>query len=378
MRTLVASLCLLAVTWTSASAGEPAKTGLLTADEIKVELAKETPEQKALRAELEALAKAGQKIAFSTGTPIDGKGGTYLVGPDGSGLKFVTGKGGYPHLSADGKKVVYGRNGWGKPEKDEVLAKLPCDPRFPTTRADRLRAREGGGVICVTDIEAGSENEEVVAQGTLPHYSPDGRKIVYSVPFGNQRTMWKPAILEVATRKETVLDRVQQVTMFACFTPDGRQLLFSNCGAAQCANLNAEGTGLAEPLKMTRLGVSPDGGCNLEVSKDGKWVCWVVDTYGEAGGWLHCAAFADGKASNSRKLELGWNDNSVNYYPDFSPDSKYLVYSHAENQPGVASYSIQSRQDLYVTRFPDCKATVRITWTNASCSHPHWWGPAAK
>jgi Tol biopolymer transport system component len=366
-----------AMTLTPALAGEAAKIVPPTVEEVKAELAKETPEQKALRAELEVLSKAGQQIVFN------GPGGICIVKPDGSDMKSIAitpaVSPAYPHMSPDGTKVVYfrfGSGGWGKPEKDDVLTKLPADPRFPHTNPNRLRAREGGSVVCVVDAKGGEET--VLASGWLPHWSPDGKKIVYTVPFGNQRTMWKPAILEVATRKETVLDRVQQVTMFACFTPDGKQLLFSNCGAAQCANLNAEGTGPAEPLKMTKLGVSPDGGCNLEVSKDGKWVCWVVDTYGEAGGWLHYAAFADGKASNSRKLELGWKDNSVNYYPDFSPDSKYLVYSHAENQPGVASYSIQSRQDLYVTRFPDCKATVRITWTNAAAAHPHWWGPAAK
>ena len=32
----------------------------------------------------------------------------------------------------------------------------------------------------------------------------------------------------------------------------------------------------------------------------------------------------------------------------------------------------------YVTRFPPCEATVRITWNGAANQHPHWWGPATK
>jgi DsbC/DsbD-like thiol-disulfide interchange protein len=53
---VLAGLC-----WT-ARAGEPARPAALSADEVKAEQAKETPEQKALRAELSEPAKKGEKV----------------------------------------------------------------------------------------------------------------------------------------------------------------------------------------------------------------------------------------------------------------------------------------------------------------------------
>jgi len=363
----------------AAQAGEPAKPAPATDAEKKADLDKETPEQKALRAELEAAAKAGQKIAFNAN--CDGVDRVYIVKADGSELKCLTpgpDGGAYPHISPDGTKMVYNRGGWGKPVSKDVLAKLPCDPNFPLTDAKRSEAREGGSVVCIAP--SGGGEETVLAAGCLPHWSPDGKKLAYTVQYGPTRNDWKVAIFDVEAKKEYILPNppVSKVVFFPCFTPDGKQLLLSNRGPATCVDLNAEGTGLAEPVKIVKLGVSPDGGCNLEVSRDGKWVSWVVDTYGEAGGWLYYGAFANGKASGCKSLELGWDKASVNYYPDFSPDSKYLVYVHAEQQKGTASYAIKARQDIYATRFPDCKATVRLTWTNAATQHPHWWGSPAK
>jgi Tol biopolymer transport system component len=359
---LAAGVALVSSGWAGepSKKGEPPKIAPATEEEKKAELDKETPEQKALRGELEALAKAGQRIAFNANG--DGAGRIYIVKADGSELKCLTpdaAGGSYPHISPDGRKVAFVR----KASKEE-LAKLPCDPKFPLSDAKRADAREGGTAVCLLDIESGKE--EPAAAGTLAHWSADGKKLAYTVQYGQNRGEWRTAILEVEAKKERILASppVSKVVFFPCFTPE------------TCVDLNADGTDLAEPAKAGRLGVKPDGGCNLEVSKDGKWVCWVIDTYGEAGGWLYYGAFANGKASDCRKLELGWKDDSVNYYPDFSPDTRYLVYSHADQQKGAKSYHLLSHQDLYVTRFPDCKATVRVTWTNAACQHPHWWGPA--
>jgi Tol biopolymer transport system component len=74
-------------------------------------------------------------------------------------------------------------------------------------------------------------------------------------------------------------------------------------------------------------------------------------------------------------LKLGWPQPSVNYFPDFSPDGKHMVYAHADMEPGVKSWELKARQELYVTRFPDCGVTVRLTWNGSANQHPHWIGP---
>ena len=33
---------------------------------------------------------------------------------------------------------------------------------------------------------------------------------------------------------------------------------------------------------------------------------------------------------------------------------------------------LKSKQELYVTTFPDCKTTVRVTWNGAGNQNPHW------
>jgi hypothetical protein len=101
----------------------------------------------------------------------------------------------------------------------------------------------------------------------------------------------------------------------------------------------------------------------------------VVDRAGDAGGWLRYAEVGNlDKAVEGKDLNLPHDKNSVNYFPDFSPDGKYLVYAHAE-PTGARSWLLQSKQELYVTRFPEGGVAVRITWSNAASQNPHWWGP---
>jgi Tol biopolymer transport system component len=152
------------------------------------------------------------------------------------------------------------------------------------------------------------------------------------------------------------------------WSADGNYLIGAQ-GGAHFIKLNAEKNGVE---KVTVV----DSGhpCNNEISFDGKYWTYVVDTDGCLGGWL-CYRQLDYEklsVSGGGEVPLGQKRGSVNYYPAFSPDGKYYVYAHAEQQAGVKSWEIKGKQELYVTRFPKCEATVRVTWNGAGNMHPCW------
>jgi Tol biopolymer transport system component len=88
-----------------------------------------------------------------------------------------------------------------------------------------------------------------------------------------------------------------------------------------------------------------------------------------------------------RPVNLGWPKGTTNYEPDFSPDTRYLVYTHYEvkdtpenrSKAGRSPYWYACRQqaELYVCRWPADGVNVRITW-NGGAGQPQWWAPAAK
>lgn len=191
---------------------EPLKIAAPTEEEKKAELAKETPQQKARRAELAAMKNA--RIAFNANLGEKNANVIFLVNPDGSGMKRLTAEGvseSYPHLSFDGKRLLFERTETLSAEEQK---KIPCDATFPFNKEGRARAGKPAGYIWVSDLDGG----------------------------------------------------------------------------------------------------------------------------------------------NAQRLCQG----------------RHLVYVHAEQQKGVKSWTLKTKQDLYVCRFPPDGVSVRITWTNAACQHPNW------
>jgi Tol biopolymer transport system component len=341
----------------------PPKVVPVTDDDEKKLLDAETAEQKQLRGELAQLAKTGQKIYFNAN--CDGVQRVYSMDPDGSEMKCITpapGPGGeHPQVSPDGSKVVY-----GAPVKKEDAARFP-----PANAGENQRLESTGQGVFVLDLNKERAAPEPVAIGSEPRWSPDMRRLTYLYKFqGRGRRV---AIYDIEKKKEhPVIVPGVQPGCYPAFTPDGGALFICGRGGA-LLELDAERLEPAKPIKSLTRAFGQ--GCNLEFSRDGKLITWVVDTYGDKGGWLYYAPFDPGKKVTPVKLPLGWKAESVNYFPDFSPCGKYYIYAHAEQQKGVDSWLLLGNQDLYVTRFPDCKATVRLTWTNAACQHPQWWGP---
>jgi Tol biopolymer transport system component len=353
--------------WT-ARAGEPPKVVPLSDEQIKAELAKETPAQKQLREELAALAKAGQKIYFNANAGGKDR-DIFVAGCDGSGQKQLTRDAGdnwYPHCSPDGRlvaftshRIVY-QKGKSVPE---VLKSLPVDPKFPLPGTGKWdRSKPGTGVIWM--MNADGSDQKPVAFGAEAHWSPCGKFLAYELNVYPGQLV----IQNLEKKTEACFEHpgLRNCGM-PCFSPDGNHIVGAN-GAAHCVKLNAEKNAVENVFKF-------DSGhpCNGEISPDGKLWAYVVDTSGDLGGWLCYRELDYSKPGGAEKrLNLGWKPNSVNYYPCFSPDGKYLAYVHAEQQPGVKSWELKHSQEIYVTRFPNCEATVRVTWNGAGNQHPHW------
>jgi len=326
-------------------------------------LAAETPKQRALRAEL---ARLKTKILFNANP--EGNNDIFIANADGSDVKQLTSGPAddtYPHLSPDGKRVVF--------QRDEVLGKeavagMPFDERFPLNWKRKIRNDKKAPAIWTMNVD-GSDAKRVAVGASLPHWSPNGKVICYTIYQGRGHL---PGLLDLGAKTERAL----KVTGLRngghpCFSPDGKWLFVSN-GAGVMLPMNEAQNGLAEggaPLTVIR-----GHPCNGEISPDGKWVMTVADTHKCLGSWLVYAPFdgKTGKVGRGKHFDLGWEKKTVNYFPDFSPCGKYFTYVHAESEDGVKSWLVTKNQEIYIARFPADGTAVRVTWTNAASQHPHW------
>jgi hypothetical protein len=355
---------------------EPPKIVPVSEEEKAKLLDAETPEQKKLREELAAPARTEQKIVFNSNAT--GKNHIFMVKPDGSGLTQITkgdAGGSYPHLSPDGKRIVFGRN---ETVTAEDVKKLPFDESDKLIRQVRKKRRASPRKkACIWIMNADGTGAERVAAGGAPHWSANGKAVAYHT---DTRPFYAPAVLDLEKRTEKVFQisgvRGKGQCMPA-FSPDGKWLLTSN-GPVLCWPLGEGQTELAPEPKIYR----PVRGhvCNTEFGPKTQYITYVIDTHKCMGSWLCCAKFDPSakKPPRGRKMKLGWKPRSVNYFPDFSPCGKYMVYVHADTQEGVKSWLLKTKQELYVSRFPPDGVNVRITWNGAANQHPHWWGPPTR
>lgn len=329
---------------------EPVKPVAVKDDEKAAQIAKETDDQKKLRADLAELTKKGEKLYFAS--TVDGKLRVYGMGLDGTKMECLTpaptDSADKPHVSPDGKKLVINVT-----VSKEDGAKLPQDASF-----------KRGGQTAIATLDLATKKITPVVLGDNAYWHPNGKTICYNTDGANR----KIGIFNLEKNEEKVVNGMPGSVMFPNFSPDGKWLLGGGYPFSLVA-INADGTAPAEGAAVKKLSMS---GCNNEISKDGKSFVYVIDTFGECGGWLYRAEFDPTTAMKAEKLPLGWPEQSVNYYPDLSPDGKYMVYSHAEMKQGVESWKISADQEIYITTYPDCKTTVRVTWNRANNVHPVW------
>jgi hypothetical protein len=344
-----------------ALAGEaPKSPAPLGAEEKKKALEAETADQKKLREEIKTL---GGKVYFCSGGKI------WVAGLDGSEEKMIVdlkeGSLDYPHVSPDGKKLVFEQWGNKSTKPEEFLVKKLDEKAAPADQRD-MRAR----VTWIANAD-GSDPKPLGPLWSI-HWMPNGKGIIGNLNLKGKRN--RPiTMFDLDKMEEHVVSPPDWASKGSCgfvaCTPDGKWALSTNSSPVAIP-LNDAGTGMAEGGSLARFFQGP-GGCNTDVSRDGKWVTWTIDTFGEAGGWIYYAPLELPKAGKGEKAKLGWSDRTVNYDSDFSPNDKYLVYMHGEIVKGKASYD-GVPSEIYVTRFPPDGVNVRITWLNGNARHPHW------
>jgi hypothetical protein len=344
----------------TSACGDAGKPVPLTEEEKAKLIAAETEDQKKLREDLAGLAAKGQKIYFMSNKGTGAR--VYRMAPDGSGVTCLTPDLPFadkPHASPDGTRVVINMTA-----PYEEVKKLPRSDALKR----RIKSDKDKMARCLGILDPETKKAVPVVIGDNGHWSPDGKKICYNTCDRPR----KIGIFDLEKKEETIITKVPKTAMFPNFTPNGKFVIIGGYPFT-FATLNADGS-----AKVGKLAIG--SGCNNEVSRDGTRLVWVIDTYGGAAGWLCSATFDQetGTPGKGEKLPLGWDKKSVNYYPDFSPCGTYLVYAHGEPVKGRKSYQMRPDLELYVTRFPKCDVTVRITWSRAAHFHSTWWGPPAE
>jgi serine/threonine-protein kinase len=186
-----------------------------------------------------------------------------------------------------------------------------------------------------------------------PRFSPDGKRLAYSLPAGPvQADIWVKDIERGTVSRLTHLPGRSNVPLW---TPDGRGIVFvathhNNPGLYW---IRADGTGEAQLLKSERLFPS-------SFSPDGKRLAYALmypDRHAEI--WT---APLEGDSGHPRfgKPEAFLRTSYAEMYPVFSPDGHWLAYT--SNESGTF--------ELYVRPFPGPEGKLQVS--TGGGSYPVW------
>ncbi len=210
----------------------------------------------------------------------------------------------YPHVSPDGTKICF--------VIDEG-----------TNRRDKVRS------VYYMNID-GTERIEVARNARQPCWSHDSRSIAYLRGEYERYDKSEYAtsglfIYDLETKKHIPHPNRNLIHLYAiCWSPDGNWFIGVVKGSTRFSDavLAIEANGL-RVFDLERWGVK---GCRPDFSPDGKQIAW-----GETDWDLKIGDFditPEGPRVSNIKTVASCRRNSKIYHVDFSPNSKYVIFSY--------------------------------------------------
>lgn len=216
----------------------------------------------------------------------------------------------YPHVSPDGTKICF--------VVDEG-----------TTRRNKVRS------VYYMNID-GTDRVLVARHARQPCWSGDGKKIAFLrdefEPYNQSEYATAGLVIyDLATRQFKPHPNPNLVHMYAiCWSPDNNWFLGVVKGNSQYSDaiLAFEANG----MRVFNLGVWGVKGCRPDFSRDGTQITW-----GETDWDLCVGNFTigpQGPVVSKIHQIANCNRNSKIYHVDFSPDSRYIIFSYGPSRGG--------------------------------------------
>lgn len=185
--------------------------------------------------------------------------------------------------------------------------------------------RQGAPHIWRMDADGGNQKQITKGSDLNPHYSPDGRWVVY-VSNANKDTIWKVDIN--GDHPEQLTDKL---SFSPAISPDGKQIVCSYVedanSPAQLAIFSTQG---GPPVKT--LPLAGQAGPNLSWSPDGSAVVYVVTSGGVSNLWAQ-------PLSGGQRRQLTTFTSDRIFWFDISHDGKQVALSRGSQTSDVVLIS---------------------------------------
>ena len=128
------------------------------------------------------------------------------------------------------------------------------------------------------------------------------------------------------------------------WTPEGRIIYSTNAGnSAEIWVMNADGS---NPRQLT-IDAHPEHG--LTVSPDDRYIFFASDRAGHFNIWR-----VNSDGTNLKQMTAGEGD----YYPECTPDARWVVYQHAEVQPTLWKVPTEGGDAVQLTKTRACRPAI--------------------
>lgn len=294
--------------------------------------AEQTSPQQKLWAELSAYP---HKLAFASF--INGNWEICLMNPDGSDSKNLSQHPSddvMPHVSPDGSSILFG---------SDRVGRRGAGP-WPI-------GSQGRGIFI---MNLDGSNVRQVAVGEEACWAPDGRRICF---LRDDYLMIK----DLTTGNERRVGGFWSMVESPCWSPDGGSIALT---ADMLGGHNGHIFDLATG-RLRRYAFGIDANCRPDFSADSKTLAFCAHT--RSGVAILTVALADPR----RTLRTLASRTGFNYFPDWSPDNKYIAYSHGPRND-CYEFSSGNWQIYIMTSQGDTDApVVQLTWTRSN-RDPDW------